>query len=238
MMNLRVKLLGDALEVVWQGSKAGRMYASKGKTCSSLVGGRGWSWGKGEGEGTMQESGSQNLLTLYSDVRATPVRWLWYPYIAVGKITLLQGDPGDGKSTMVLNLISEISKGGKIPDGPGFAYPPTVISSVAPDSELAREEVFGPVLAVIEVHSLAEGIARLNDTPYGLSSAVHTTSLASARAAVAASEHGVVNVNGPTAGIELPAPFGGFQLSGTDSKEHGPEALAFYTRLKLVGWGS
>ena len=62
----------------------------------------------------MQESGSQNLLTLYSDVRATPVRWLWYPYIAVGKITLLQGDPGDGKSTMVLNLISEISKGGKM----------------------------------------------------------------------------------------------------------------------------
>ena len=58
----------------------------------------------------MQESGSQNLLTLYSDVRATPVRWLWYPYIAVGKITLLQGDPGDGKSTMILNLISEISK--------------------------------------------------------------------------------------------------------------------------------
>ena len=56
----------------------------------------------------MQESGSQNLLTLYSDVRATPVRWLWYPYIAVGKITLLQGDPGDGKSTMVLNLSSDI----------------------------------------------------------------------------------------------------------------------------------
>ena len=65
----------------------------------------------------MQESSSQNLLTLYSDVRAMPVKWLWYPYIAVGKITLLQGDPGDGKSTMILNLIAEISKGGSTPDG-------------------------------------------------------------------------------------------------------------------------
>ena len=81
----------------------------------------------------MQESGSQNLLTLYSDVRATPVRWLWYPYIAVGKITLLQGDPGDGKSTMVLNLISEISKGGKTPDGKALEVPQRVIYQCSED---------------------------------------------------------------------------------------------------------
>ena len=81
----------------------------------------------------MQESGSQNLLTLYSDVRATPVRWLWYPYIAVGKITLLQGDPGDGKSTMVLNLISEISKGGKTPDGKALGVPQRVIYQCSED---------------------------------------------------------------------------------------------------------
>ena len=56
------------------------------------------------------------LLTLYSDVKAVPVRWLWYPYIAIGKITLLQGDPGDGKSTMMMNLIAELSKGGATPD--------------------------------------------------------------------------------------------------------------------------
>lgn len=81
----------------------------------------------------MQESGSQNLLTLYSDVRATPVRWLWYPYIAVGKITLLQGDPGDGKSTMILNLISEISKGGKTPDGKALGIPQRVIYQCSED---------------------------------------------------------------------------------------------------------
>ena len=46
----------------------------------------------------------------------------------------------------------------------------------------------------------------------------------------------MVAVNGPTAGIELPAPFGGFKMSGTPSKEHGPESLDFYSRIKLVSW--
>lgn len=81
----------------------------------------------------MQESSSQNLLTLYSDVRATPVKWLWYPYIAVGKITLLQGDPGDGKSTMILNLIAEISKGGSTPDGKALEIPQRVIYQCSED---------------------------------------------------------------------------------------------------------
>ena len=60
----------------------------------------------------MAGKGETGILTLYSDVQATSVRWLWYPFIAVGKITLLQGDPGDGKSTMMMNLIAELSKGG------------------------------------------------------------------------------------------------------------------------------
>ena len=50
----------------------------------------------------MANKGETGILTLYSDVQATAVRWLWYPFIAVGKITLLQGDPGDGKSTMMM----------------------------------------------------------------------------------------------------------------------------------------
>ena len=54
----------------------------------------------------------ERLLTLYSEVQSTDVRWLWYPFIAIGKITLLQGDPGDGKSTMMMNLIAELSTGG------------------------------------------------------------------------------------------------------------------------------
>ena len=65
----------------------------------------------------MADKVEKRILTLYSDVQATSVHWLWYPFIAVGKITLLQGDPGDGKSTMMMNLIAELSKGGKTPDG-------------------------------------------------------------------------------------------------------------------------
>ena len=50
-----------------------------------------------------------SVISLYSEVKTTAVTWLWYPFIAVGKISLLQGDPGDGKSTMMLRLIAEIS---------------------------------------------------------------------------------------------------------------------------------
>lgn len=75
----------------------------------------------------------KGILTLYSDVEATSVRWLWYPFIAVGKITLLQGDPGDGKSTMMMNLIAEISKGGTTPDGKEFGIPQRVIYQCSED---------------------------------------------------------------------------------------------------------
>lgn len=73
------------------------------------------------------------IFTLYSDVEATAVRWLWYPFIAVGKITLLQGDPGDGKSTMMMNLIAELSKGGTMPDGKQVRIPQKVIYQCSED---------------------------------------------------------------------------------------------------------
>ena len=65
----------------------------------------------------MNALGASKLITLYSDVQSVRVRWFWYPFIAYGKVTLIQGDPGDGKSTMMLNLIAELSKGGRTPDG-------------------------------------------------------------------------------------------------------------------------
>lgn len=73
------------------------------------------------------------LLTLYSDVRSVPVKWLWNPYIAVGKITLLQGDPGDGKSTMMLNLISSLSNGKATPDGQLIGRPRRIIYQCSED---------------------------------------------------------------------------------------------------------
>ena len=73
------------------------------------------------------------LLTYYSDVKAVPIKWLWYPYIAIGKITLLQGDPGDGKSTMMMNFIAELSKGGATPDGVAFGRPHKIIYQCSED---------------------------------------------------------------------------------------------------------
>ncbi|MCD7825864.1 MAG: AAA family ATPase [Clostridiaceae bacterium] len=81
----------------------------------------------------MQENDSSSLITLYSTVRSVPVRWLWYPFIAYGKITLLQGDPGDGKSTMMMNLISELSTGGATPDGKPLGRPQKVIYQCSED---------------------------------------------------------------------------------------------------------
>lgn len=73
------------------------------------------------------------IVSLYSEVKSTPVNWLWYPFIAVGKISLLQGDPGDGKSTMMLRLIAEITNGGSTPDGQSFGRPQRVLYQCSKD---------------------------------------------------------------------------------------------------------
>ena len=81
----------------------------------------------------MSEHKESGIVSLYSDVKSTPVRWLWYPFFAIGKISLLQGDPGDGKSTMMLRLIAEISNGGATPDGKNFGRPQRVIYQCSED---------------------------------------------------------------------------------------------------------
>ena len=60
---------------------------------------------------------------LYSEIESQTVEWLWYPYIPYGKITLLQGDPGGGKSTMIMKLISTLSTSGCMPDGSHLSAP-------------------------------------------------------------------------------------------------------------------
>ena len=57
---------------------------------------------------------SESVVSLYSDVRSEPVKWLWYPYIPFGKVTIVQGDPGEGKSTFVINLAAMLTRGGAI----------------------------------------------------------------------------------------------------------------------------
>lgn len=73
------------------------------------------------------------LLTLFSDIQSKPVQWLWRPYIPIGKVTLLQGDPNDGKSTMMMNIVAELSKGGAMPDGTALGRPQKIIYQCSED---------------------------------------------------------------------------------------------------------
>lgn len=72
-------------------------------------------------------------LRLYSAVSETQIEWLWYPYIPFGKLTLVQGDPGCGKSTLMMNIISAVSNGGMSPDGRKFKKPMHAIYQCSED---------------------------------------------------------------------------------------------------------
>ncbi|MCC2033268.1 aldehyde dehydrogenase [Microbacterium sp. BWT-G7] len=106
--------------------------------------------------------------------------------------------------------------------------------SIDRDNSLWRDEVFGPVLGLIEVDSLDEAITAVNDSAYGLSSAVYTRSLDAAFRFVDEVDTGQVSVNQPTSGWDIHQAFGGFKESGSPFKEQGLEGLRFYTRVKTA----
>ena len=126
--------------------------------------------------------------------------------------------------------------GGKAFDGSLFG--PTVLTDVAHDSDVARNEVFGPVIAVMGVTDYDEGLARINDSQYGLTAGICTTSLHAAHDFAARSQVGVVKVNRPTTGLDLNVPFGGVKDSSSNTfREQGPHAVDFYTWGKTVYLG-
>ena len=115
----------------------------------------------------------------------------------------------------------------------GCYVEPTLIS-VTPAQSLWRDEVFGPVLAVTTARGFDEAVRLANDTVYGLSAAVFTTSLTAANTFIERAEAGQVAVNLPTAGWDVHHPFGGFRESGSAFKEQGAPGLRFYTRIKTA----
>ncbi len=116
----------------------------------------------------------------------------------------------------------------------GYFVAPTILDRVAPQMRVAQEEIFGPVVAVMEAADVDGAIALVNGTRYGLSASVVTRSLAAAHAFVRGVDTGCVAVNLPTVGWDVHVPFGGFKDSGSAFKEHGIEGLQFYTRVKSV----
>jgi len=99
---------------------------------------------------------------------------------------------------------------------------------------IAREEIFGPVVALIAARGYDEALAVANDTPFGLSAGICTTSLARADHFRRHAQAGLVMINAPTAGVDYHVPFGGVKASSYGWREQGTAAIEFYTRLKTV----
>ena len=124
--------------------------------------------------------------------------------------------------------------GGERLERPGWWLAPTVVEDVQPDAALSGTELFGPVSILYRVADLEAAIALVNDSPYGLTSAIHTASLHRAMRFADEVEAGVVVVNGGTHGSEPHMGFGGVKQSGTGWREAGVEALDVYTEWKYV----
>jgi aldehyde dehydrogenase (NAD+) len=116
--------------------------------------------------------------------------------------------------------------------GKGYFYQPTVFDNVTPAMTIAREEIFGPVLAVIDFADLDEAIARANDTPYGLAAAVWTRDIKKAHYVARRLQAGTVWVNTYNV-YDTAAPFGGYKASGF-GREMSSHAIDHYTQVKTV----
>ncbi len=121
---------------------------------------------------------------------------------------------------------------GSAPTGRGFWFAPTVLSPVDPHDRAAREEIFGPIVAVIPFADEADAVRIANDTVYGLSGSIWTNNAGRALRVARALETGTISINSNTS-VRVTTPFGGFKQSGI-GRELGPNALDHYTELKNV----
>lgn len=147
----------------------------------------------------------------------------------------------------VLNYIAlgqnegRLIAGGRPVDDPeanpdhGYYIAPTVFADVRPDSRLAQEEIFGPVLAVIRADSFEQALEIANDTEYGLTGAIYSSSRDKLNRAAEEFQVGNLYLNRKCTGAMVGAhPFGGFNMSGTDSKAGGPDYLLLFTQAKSI----
>jgi len=117
----------------------------------------------------------------------------------------------------------------------GYFIQPTVIADIDPDAVISQEEIFGPVLALIKVDSYEEGLAVANNTEFGLTGAIYTADKDRLKHAAEEFHVGNLYLNRKCTGAMVGAhPFGGFNMSGTDSKAGGPDYLLLFTQAKSV----
>ena len=162
------------------------------------------------------------------------------------------GDPADnanmgavineGSMKTILEYIEQGKKDGRVitggqrAAGEGYFIQPTVIADIAPKSKLEQEEIFGPVLAVIKARGFDNALEIANDTEFGLTGSVYTSSRDKIDRAIRDFHVGNLYINRKCTGAMVGAhPFGGFNMSGTDSKSGGPDYLYLFTQAKAVG---
>ncbi len=153
--------------------------------------------------------------------------------------SLIDGDHLDSVRSHVESAVADgaslLSGGRARPDVGPFCYEPTILTNVDPDSRVACEETFGPVVSVSSVSSVAEAIERANDSAYGLNASVWTSDHERGRAVAREIDCGTVCVNDPyTVGwAAIDAPMGGFGDSGL-GRRHGPEGLHQYVDSRTI----
>jgi aldehyde dehydrogenase (NAD+) len=116
----------------------------------------------------------------------------------------------------------------------GYFCAPTIFADVTQKMTIAREEIFGPVLAVMRAKDFEDAMRIANDIPFGLSASIQTTNVSRVFDFVYKMEAGLLTVNLPSAGVEYQLPFGGTKESSFGPKEQGPAALEFYSDYKTV----
>jgi acyl-CoA reductase-like NAD-dependent aldehyde dehydrogenase len=121
---------------------------------------------------------------------------------------------------------------GTVPDGPGYWYPPTVVLPSTPDDRLLRDEIFGPVVAVVPFDDEADAIRQANDSEFGLSGSIYTRDVGRALRVSRGIDSGNLSVNSHSS-VRYWTPFGGFKKSGL-GRELGPDALEAFTEVKNV----
>lgn len=124
--------------------------------------------------------------------------------------------------------------GGKIPKMDGFFFEPTLFTECAADMQIAQEEIFGPVVALISVKDFPEAIDVINSVEYGLSSAIYTKDVNTAFEAITRIEAGLTYINSSTIGSEVHLPFGGIKHTGIGAREGGIEGINEFSEIKTV----
>ena len=149
----------------------------------------------------------------------------------------------DGKQYESIKRYVEIGKGegrlvysGETPDANGYYVPPTIFADVAPDARIAREEIFGPVLAIVKAADFDEALRIANDSEYGLTGSVYSRNRAHLERARTEFEVGNLYFNRKCTGAMMGVhPFAGIKLSGTNSKAGGPDYLLSFVEAKAIG---